>query len=104
MKITIELSDQELEDVLVTAGASSAYCAKSAVPLFRVRLTAIRIHDRETNEPLGTLTRGKARKLTLDSVTPGARVLMAAVGRGSFDGNEADVWLQLALFGETRYG
>ena len=106
MKITITLSDEELHGVLETAGMyGCGYWARSNVPFTSAATRAIGIRDRDNPEVLlGTLSPKKLRTLTIEGGTGGAVAIATAAAKGCFDANAADVWVQLALFGEVRYG
>ncbi len=104
MKITIELTRDEVLDMLREAAPGCAYWARTNVAITRAADHPIAIYDAETNEKLGMLTPAKLRTLRLARSTPGSGVVAKSIALGYFDREHADVYVQLALFGEVRYG
>jgi hypothetical protein len=113
MKVTIELTDSELRDILETAGAGCAYWAQTEVRLVESVEHPVQVWERpegHSAEPvlLGTLTREALQKGAGVFATPG-KVRPAIVAQlfddpNAIDQEAADALVQCALFGEIRYG
>jgi len=103
MLIQIELTDRELVDMLLTARCGYWACTDGVLESV-ANGESIVFHDREDGSLLGTLTYEVAKRLRLQADVPGVKAVLRAASDGYFDADSADVWVQLALFGEVRYG
>lgn len=114
MKITIELTDEEIEAILITAGEQGCgYWARTHDSLADVltQPSGVLVLDSETGKKLGTLTADMCRlAATRMAELVGKHecdptLLMQLVREPeSIDSIAADVFVQCALFGKIVYG
>lgn len=111
MKVTIELTVPEMHAILQTAGNGCAYWAATEEYLHTALEQPVPVHDRETGELLGTLTReaceaAAGRMAALCKAGKLAKRIMADLLEDPecCDADAADAFVQVALFNELVYG
>lgn len=120
MKIQIELSDDEIRSILITAGEQGCgYWARTELPLVSALKQAVEVYDAQDLEThLGTLTREKLMGAAARMIDLGTRrgaglprpwlsdgiVSQLVRGPSEMDSDAADAFVQVALFGEIVYG
>lgn len=105
--VTLALTDEELTDVLTTAGeGGSNYWCRSSARLTEAMTRDVTIWDAETRELLGVLNAEKLRAAGAAVATKvSGRLLSDMVTEGpAMDADAADAYVQIALFGELVYG
>jgi hypothetical protein len=111
MRLHIEFTDDELRDILTTAQESGSgyWCISDDDLADALTGPGVRIRDRENpDEVLGLLTRellaqagGKLHtQIRADLVAQ----FLDRDGPNGVDADAADAFLQVALFGEVRFG
>jgi hypothetical protein len=100
MRVQLFLTDEELADLLETARTACSYWARTKKILPEAVNKPLTVWEAETGDTLGELSIAKLRPLVFDTQKcPNFfRQLQ------DMDVTAADVFVQIALFGEVRYG
>ena len=109
MKVTIELTHEELRDIATTATEryGCGYWARTEKSFDQALDEPVKVFDAEEPEKLlGVLTREKLEGAASVFATkaPRSQVVSLLEWPNAIDGSSADNFIQCALFGEIRYG